>query len=108
MKRDFAIKELQPFLVDVLDQVPADSKKFGDRPYRGKPEHVENCQGKRSNEAMGSRHKGEARPPQSRARPALQTMESEIENAFLPSDGTHVKPPVFAPLKPKKCAKLEL
>jgi hypothetical protein len=98
-KRDFAIEELQPFLMDVFDQVPAHSKILGDRPDRAEPKHVEHCQGKGSNKAVGSRHERKSRPPQRRAHSALQTVESKIEDAFLPSDRTHVKPPVFAPLE---------
>src|SRR5208282_4552588 len=71
---NFAIEKLQPFLMNVLDHIPAHSQKFGDRADRAEPEHVEHCQSKGSNKAVASYHKGKCRPPQRRARPAFQTV----------------------------------
>jgi len=92
---DFAIEKLQPFFMNVFDQVPADSEIFGDRADRAEPEHVEHCQGKGSNKAVGSYHKWKCRPPERRALPALQTVQNEFQHAFLASYGTHVKPPAL-------------
>jgi len=92
---NFAIEKLQPFLMDVLDQVPANSEVFGDRPDRAEPEHVEHSQGKGSNKAVGSYHKWKCRPPQYRALPALQTVQNKLQHALLASYGTHIEPPAF-------------
>jgi hypothetical protein len=99
VKGDFAIEKLQPFLVDVLDQVPANPKKFGNRADRGEPEHIEHRQGERSHIAMASGHKGKSRPPQSRAIPTLQTVEHNFQHALLSSDWTHEKEPSPLPLE---------
>ena len=91
VKGDFAIEAFQPFLVDVFDQVPAHPEIFGNRLDRAEPEHVEHCESKGSNKAVGPHHEGEPRPPERRTSPALQTVESEIQYAFFAADGAHVK-----------------
>jgi len=92
---NFAIEKLQPFLMNVFDQIPANPEIFGYRAARTEPEHVEHCQSKRSNKAVSSYHKGKCRPPQRRARPAFQTVDNELQHALLASYGTHIEPPAF-------------
>src|SRR5208283_2412586 len=75
VERDFAIKELQPFLVDVLDQVPAYSKEFGDRPDRPEFKQVEHSKRKRPNKAVSPDHKWKRWPPESRTLTALHTVK---------------------------------
>lgn len=88
MKRDFAIEKLQPFLVDVFDQVPANPEEIGNRTDRCEPQHIEHREGKGSHIAMWK-----SRPPQSQTRSALQTMEDEFEHALLASDRAHGEEP---------------
>lgn len=85
--------------MDVFDQVPSDSKIFGDGLNHGKPEHIEHRQGERSNEATGSGHEGQTRPPQRGALPALQTVEIDLQQTLLSSDRTHMKIPAFLTFK---------
>jgi hypothetical protein len=99
VKRDFPIKESQPFLVDVFDQVPAHPKKFGDRPDRAESEQIQYSQGERSDKAVCSDHKRKRRPPESRTLTALYTVEDKIEETLLAPDWTHLEPPSLASLE---------
>ena len=77
----------------VFDQVPTDSKVFGDRPDRAELEHIEHRQGKRANKTVGPDHKRQRRPPHLRTFTALHAVDKESQQTFLASDRTHLEPP---------------
>jgi hypothetical protein len=104
VKRDFPIKVPQPFLMNVLDQVPAYSKKFGNRPDRPEFEQIEYRQGKRSNKAVRSDHEWKCRPPQGRTVAALDTVEDKIQQTLLAPDRAHLEPPSLLSLEDRSPA----
>ena len=66
---------------------------------RAEPKHLDHCQSKGSNIAVSPYHKRKRRPPERRATPALQTVENQLQHAFLAPYGTHEEPPSLLSLE---------
>jgi hypothetical protein len=93
VKRDGPIEDAQFGFMDILDQIPTNSKIVCYPPNSPKAEKIESGEGKGADISMFSDHERQAWPPKSATIDTSQAMKIKDEYTFLAPNGAHEEPP---------------